>query len=369
MSRGKIQRENRAHSLKERISKQRLSPREQALFAKRLSFLIRANVPILDSLNIIHRQTKSKKKRAMLSRIIDAVTSGQFLAASLEEFDKTFSDFAINIIKTGETSGTLDESLQYLAEELEKKQKLRRKVFSSLLYPALIVLATISIVALLVTYVFPKVLPVFASLNTQLPLSTKTLIWLINFLITQGLWIATGIALLVALCIWAVTTKENAHYVWDCITLKTPLFRQLTLNYQIANLARTIGLLLKADMGAVHAFTVAASTTANIAYRRALKAAASNIAQGEQISSQLAKQPLLFPDIFVEVVAIGEQTGQLSDAFTYLSNFYEEELESATKNLSSALEPTLMIALGIIVGFIAISIITPIYEVTQNLNP
>ena len=347
----------------------RFSVAEQVFFAKRLSFLIHASVPMLDSLHIIQRQTKSKRKRAMYDAIIDDVTNGQFLASSLGKFNKVFGDFAINIIRTGETSGTLDESLVYLAEELEKKQKLQRKVFGALIYPALIITATLGVVGLLTIYVFPKILPIFASLDFELPITTKILIWLTDFLTAWGLLIGAVTIGLGIFAAWLIAVQEGAHYIWDKIIIRIPLVGKIALNYQVANLNRTIGLLLKADVGVVDSFSIAGDTTGNIAYRRALKAVSASIIQGESISSQLAKRPDLFPDLASQMVAIGERTGRLSDTFLYLSGLYEEGVDNLTRKLSNAIEPFLMVTVGLIVGFIAISIITPIYQVTQNLNP
>ena len=347
----------------------RFSIKDQVFFAKRLSFLVHASVPMLDSLYILQRQTKSKLKRQMFDHIIEDVKNGQFLASSLAKFSKVFGNFAISIIRTGETSGTLDESLVYLAEELEKKQQLQRKVFGALIYPALIITATLGVVGLLTIYVFPKILPIFASLDFELPITTKILIWLTNFLTAWGLWIGGAVILIGVLIAWLVAAKDGAHYIWDRVVIKVPLLGKIALNYQIANLTRTIGLLLKADVGVVDSFSIAGDTTNNIAYRRALKAVSASIIRGESISSQLAKRPDLFPDLTSQMVAIGERTGRLSDTFIYLSGLYEEEVDNRTKNLSNAIEPILMITLGLVVGFIAISIITPIYQVTQNLNP
>ena len=347
----------------------RFSVAEQVFFAKRLSFLIHASVPILDSLHIVQRQTKSKAKKKMFDAIINDVTNGQFLASSLGKFNKVFGDFAINIIRTGETSGTLDESLVYLAEELEKKQKLQRKVFGALIYPALIITATLFVVGLLTIYVFPKILPIFASLDFELPITTRVLIWITDFLTTWGLLIGGVTIGLGVLAAWLIAVKEGVHYIWDRVMIKIPLLGKIALNYQVANLNRTIGLLLKADVGVVDSFSIAGDTTNNIAYRKALKAVSESIIKGESISSQLAKRPNLFPDLVSQMVAIGERTGRLSDTFLYLSGLYEDEVDNLTKNLSNAIEPLLMITLGVIVGFIAISIITPIYQVTQSLNP
>ena len=345
------------------------SIKDQVYFAKRLSFLIHANVPVLDSLRILQKQTKSRIRKDMFENIIDDVSNGQSLARSLGKFKKVFGGFAINIIKTGEASGSLDESLNYLADELEKKHRLRRKVFGALIYPALIIVATLGVVGMLTIYVFPKILPIFASLSFELPVTTKILIWFTDFLTAYGLWVLGAFAIIGVTSSILISTQEVAHYVWDRIVLKIPLLGKISLNYQMANLNRTLGLLLKTDTGVVDSFAIASDTTNNAVYARQLKIISDSLIHGESVAVQLSKRPDIFPNLMAEMIAIGEKTGRLSDTFLYLAGLYEEEVDNQTKNLSNSIEPLLMITMGVIVGFIAISIITPIYEVTQNLNP
>jgi len=323
----------------------------------------------MDSLQILQRQTKSKRHKKMYDSVIDDVANGQFLATSLGKFSHAFGDFAINMIRTGEVSGNLDENLNYLAEELEKKQRLRRKVVGALIYPALIIMATLGITGLLTVYIFPKILPIFRSLDVDLPFTTRFLIWLSAFLASYGLFLVGGIILVTIGLVVLVARKERAHYVWDRIVLHVPLLGSIALHYQIANLTRTLGLLLKSGTGIVESLSIASETTSNMVFREKLEKTSENVLEGELVSVQFAKYPGVFPDLMTQMVGIGEKTGRLSDTLMYLSDLYEEEVENLTKNLSAAIEPVLMIFMGLIVGFIAVSIITPIYEITQHLNP
>ena len=349
-------------------SRFKLPIKEQVHFVKRLSFLIHASVPILDSLNILKRQARSKGKLNMYNQIIEDISNGQFLAKSLGKFHRVFGDFAINIIHTGETSGTLDESLSYLAEELEKKQRLRRKVFGALVYPVLIVIATLGITGLLMVYIFPKLMPIFDSLQVDLPFTTRALVWLSAFLLQWGSWVILGTVGVIIFLYWLVSTQERAHYAWDRIILKIPLLGKVALSYQMANITRTLGLLLKTDIGVIDALRITSDTITNMVYKRQFKGFLDKIIHGETISSQLAKRPDIFPSLLAEMIAIGEKTGRLSDTFMYLSQLYEDDVEDLTKNLSNAIEPVLMIFMGVVVGFVAVSIITPIYQITLNLN-
>jgi type IV pilus assembly protein PilC len=345
----------------------RLSIKEKTLFAKRLSFLIKAGVPILESLRIMRRQASGARSK-VLDQVIADVSNGQFLSTSLAKFEDNFDQFAINIIKIGEESGTLDENLTYLADELKKKQNLRSKVLSAMIYPIFIISATLGISGLLIIYIFPKILPVFASLNVHLPITTRILIWAGHFLSMYGIYLVSALIGLLVFLIFLMRNSKFKLLIHEII-LKLPLTGSISQNYHMANFCRTLGLLLKSDVRIVRAFSISAETTSNLVYRRELEKIAQNVTTGEKITTYMEKHPKLFPHVLTELLSIGEATGKLDETLTYLSEMYEAEVEELTKNLSTILEPALMVFMGIIVGFIAVSIITPIYEITQNLTP
>ena len=346
----------------------RLSVKDQTLFAKRLSFLVKAGVPILDSLELLKKQTKSKAKVRMYERVISDVANGQFLSTSLGRFQGAFGDFALNIIKVGETSGVLSENLSYLAEELKKKHALKRKVVGALVYPIIITLSTFGMTSFLISYIFPKILPVFKSLHVGLPWSTRFLIFLSDLIRSQGLSI---FFLLIALTISSIVAWRkisSLHRLGDRVLLRVPISGAIARDYNLANICRTLGLLLKSGTRVVEAVVITSATTANLLYRQELQRVAEGVVKGQKISKHLEARSDLFPEMMTQLVAVGETTGNLSDTLLYLSAMYESELDEATKNLSSAIEPVLMILMGLIVGFVAISIITPIYQITQNLS-
>jgi type IV pilus assembly protein PilC len=172
---------------------QRFSLRDLTFFIKRLAFLINAGVPVVEALHVLQEQVRTKSHAAVLGRIIEDASNGQSLSRSFAKFPKIFSDFAIHIIRVGESSGTLSQNLQYLADELKKRHALRRKVVSALVYPAFITCATLGITAALTVFIFPKILPIFSSLNVELPLSTRMLIWTSVFLSHWGLGLIMGV--------------------------------------------------------------------------------------------------------------------------------------------------------------------------------
>ncbi len=347
----------------------RLSIKEQALFAKRLAFLVKAGVPLLESLKMMRLQTQSASKMFLLDRLITDVSSGQLLAASLERFRNRFGDFAVNLIRVGESSGILDQNLNYLADELKKKQALRRKVVGALVYPIFITVATLSLTILLTVYIFPKVLPIFKSLNVGLPFSTRALIFASAFLRAEGIWLLLGL-LVLGLAAWILWKRApRFRFLADRLTLRIPLAGRIVRSYNMTNFCRTLGLLLKSGVHIVEAVSITADATPNSVYKRELHVIAKNVSKGERISKYLDRYPHLFPDVLGQMVSIGERTGTLSETLLYLSELHEGEVDDFTKSMSGSLEPILMIFMGLIVGFVAVSVIAPIYEITQNIHP
>ncbi len=345
----------------------RLSLKDQALFAKRLSLLTKAGVPILESLNILARQNTGAVKN-MFQHMAKDVANGQFLSKSMSRHRRVFGDFAISIIRVGETSGTLSENLKYLSEEITKKKELRDKVIGALIYPVILLTAAVSLAALLTLYLFPKLMPIFQSLRVNLPASTKMLIWLSHFLSQYGFLIIVGLIAAFILLIIGLKFK-SVRFLFDRIILKIPVLGDVLRHYHLANISRTLGLLLKGQVRVTEAATIAAETSTNLIYRNALEHLRTAITQGSNIAKHLEKHPALFPPMLSSMVAIGETTGNLSETLIFLAEIYEHELNEKTKRFATIIEPTMMVSMGLLVGFIAISIITPIYEVTQYLQP
>lgn len=329
---------------------------------------MKAGVPILDSLKILRRQTKSKARAKIFDKVIADVSNGQFLATSLKKLSHIFSDFAINIIKVGETSGSLDQNLNYLADELKKKHALKQKIVGAFVYPIFITTATVGLTVLLTVFIFPKIRPIFDSLHVVLPFSTRALIFTSDFLGSYGLYLLAGIVVFLTAFFISLKKSVKLHYFVDRIVLKIPLVGRITKSYNMANFCRTLGLLLKSGVRVTEALTITGDTTSNRIYKKECFHAAKGVLKGEKISKYLETRTMYFPDLMTQMVAIGESTGNLSETLVYLSELYEGEVDDLTKNLSSSIEPVLMIFMGLIVGFVAVSVITPIYEITQNLH-
>lgn len=347
----------------------RLSIKDQTFFIKRLSFLTKAGIPMLESLSMIREQSRKRGHNKILDCLIKDVSSGQNLSTSLAKFKNAFGEFAINIISFGEQSGILPENLEYLAEELRKRQALRKKIIGASIYPAIVTLATLGITGFLMVYLFPKIMPIFSSINMELPWSTKALVFISDFIRNYGLVSIVSLIIIVIAIIVVVKTIYVVHFYFDKTLLKIPLVGKIMQDYNLANSTRTLGLLLKSGITTSDALPITAKTTQNLVYRNQFMHLGKIVDRGEKISVYMRTDRTLFPDVLTQVISVGERSGKLSDSLVYLSEMYEAEVEDFTKNLSGLVEPVLMIFMGVIVGFVAISIITPIYGITQHLSP
>ncbi len=350
------------------FSYSKFSIKKQTFFAKRLSFLIKAGVPMLESIHVLIKQTKSKSEIKVLNKVTSDIANGQSLATSLSRFKGVFGNFAINIIKAGESSGTLMQNLNYLADELNKKEILRKKIMSALLYPIIITIATFGITGLLIVYIFPKILPIFKSLNAQLPLSTKILIFLSEVIRDYGIHIFFGF-LILTIIVYVLNKKiPRVRLTFHKLILRLPFIGNVVRHYNLTNTTRTLGLLLESGISLNESLAITIDTTENLQYKKAFEDISNGVMKGKTISDSISRKSIVFPDMLEQMIAIGEKSGNLSNTLIYLSEYYENEFDDLTKNLSSSIEPLLMIIMGLLVGFVAISIITPIYGITQHLQ-
>jgi type IV pilus assembly protein PilC len=351
-----------------KITSARLSLKEQCFFAKRLSFLINAGTPLSESLEVLREQSHGRGLRVVLEQVTREVSGGQSLSKSLAGFPRVFGNFTISLVRVGEASGTLSANLEYLAEELKKRHALRAKVMSALLYPLIISLATLGIVAFLMLYLFPKLLPVFVSLHVELPLVTRVVIGVSHFLSQWGL--AAALLCIATVVLFRVLINQNktARAAFERVLLFLPIVGTMIRSFNIANGCRTLGLLLKSGIRLEEALVITADATHNLLFKKQYRRLSRGVARGEKMSVQLLHTRGLFPDMVTHMVSVGERSGSLPETLIYLSDLYDTEVDEFTKNISTLVEPLLMIVMGILVGFIAIAIITPLYGITQNLH-
>lgn len=345
----------------------RVSFIDKFFFVKHLAMMIKTGLPLREGISEIREQTRSRKFRRVLDDIISHLDNGESLADSLASHSNTFDNLFVSLIRAGEVSGTLEENLNYLTVQLEKSNQLKKKIKTAMLYPALILGSTFILVGVLAVFVLPKLLPLFENFDVELPVSTRFLLWGIRGMQSYGLFVVFWIlaSVLIFLFISRIRTVKIINHT---IILKFPITEGISRNVNLAFSARTLGTLIKSGIPLVEALEITADTLSNLVYQEHLKKSVSRIKQGEQIAVYFKSEPDLFPPVFSRMISVGEKTGKLDESLLYLAEFYEREVDDAARNLSTVLEPAMLVVIGFIIGFIAISIITPIYKITHGLS-
>jgi type IV pilus assembly protein PilC len=346
---------------------QRISDEEKINFARHLSIIIRAGVPMIEGLRIIRKQTKKGTMRMVLDHLVESVNAGQSLAHGLHAYDHLFEPFFISIVEVGEVSGTLAQNLLYLSEELKKVKGLKGKVRAAMIYPVILFIATIAISAFLTFFIFPKIIEAFTQLNVKLPAVTVALIAILGFLRAYGVYLAIGFVLLWILFRMSLRLRPMKYFV-SSIIIRMPVVAGLSIHMNVASASRLLSILLKSGVKIVDAMLIVSRTFSNLVYERAFREAADGVRKGESLAEALFKTPRIFPPIFAAMVEVGENTGNLEDNLSYLAEYYSEEVDGSLRNLTAVIEPLLIMFMGLLVGFVALSIITPIYSISQGVR-
>ncbi len=341
---------------------------EQALIAKRLSFLIHADIPLHESLTIIGAQTRSRRKRELMRGITSRVFAGMYLSSSLEEHRTLFHPLTITLIRIGEQTGTLGDNLAYLASELRKRHTLRQKILGALIYPLFVVIATVAVTGALVMFIFPKLMPIFQSLQIELPSTTKALLGLSAFLDAWWLHTIAAILLLVVLFLSSRSLFPFVRYATDTLLIHTPIIGPLVKLYNATQFTRTLELTQNAGVSLREGILLTCQVTENVRYARVYDSINNQVTHGGRMSTTLRKHHSLFPETLPYMIETGENSGSLAQTLGYLSELFESEIDDTTKNLSNSIEPILLTLMGLTVGLVAVSVITPIYEITRHMQ-
>lgn len=341
---------------------------DKLTFTKHLSLMMKSGISLAEAVNILQLQTTRPSLNKILVQIEKDLSNGQPLNRALTRFPKVFDPFYINLIQAAEESGTLEENLDYLAVHLKKEHEFSNKIRQALLYPAIVLSLSFVVAMALSIFVLPKLIDLFNSLDVKLPLSTKILLGFATVMRDYGLLISAGIVAAVILGRWLITTKLFKPG-WDWLTLSAPVFGPLKQKIELSGLLRNLGMMLKVGVPISTALDIQITTTSNTIYKRYLQLIKEHVKKGQAIGEILANQKHPFmPMIVLRMIGVGEKTGRLDETLLYLGDFFEEEVDDASKNLSTAIEPLILIGVGLIVGFIAIAIIGPIYQFTGSVG-
>jgi len=339
---------------------------EKMLFSRHLAIMVKAGLSLNEALRILSVQTKNAKFKKIISRIEENVRRGQPFSDSLAKYPKVFNELFVNMVRVGEASGNLDKVLKILAEQMNKDHQLVSRVRGAMMYPAVIVVAMLGIGILMMITVVPKLTEVFTELKIDLPLSTQIIIWISNFFQEHFL---LGIIFLVVLIVLLRLGLKNKKVkkILDGLYLKLPILGSLIQKINSARFARTLSSLIDSGLAIVKALQIVAGTLSNIYFKETLLISAEQVQKGKPLSDVLSAYQELYPPMVAQIVQVGEQTGSLSEILGNLAGFYEEEVDNTTKNLSSVIEPIIMIVIGAAVGFFAVSMLQPMYSMMSGI--
>ena len=337
-------------------------------FTKHLSLMLKSGIDLPEALQILEKQTTHSSFKNLLQKIHQEIANGQPFYKALVQFPHTFDSYYVNLIKVAEESGNLEKNLDYLAVHLKKQHEFSNKVRGALLYPSIVLgVALITSIGLSI-FVLPKLIDLFASLDVKLPLSTQILLFFARVMRDYGMVILTGLILFVGVLKYAITTKFIKPH-WHSFLLSLPVFGVLMQNIQLSAMFRNLGTMLSVGIPISTALDAQVGATTNCVYKSILKVIRVGIGKGKSIEEILDKNNNNFiPLIAVRMVGVGEKTGKLDETFIYLGDYFEDEVDDASKNLSTVIEPIILIVVGLIVAFIAISIIGPIYQFTGSIQ-
>lgn len=339
---------------------------EKIFFAQNLQVMLRAGLSISSAIGTLSEQTDNKKFRGLLNLVKEDIEKGISLSSCLSKYPSIWSDLVINMIKAGEISGKLEVILGNITTQLKKDYELKSRVKNAMIYP-IIVLISMSVIGIaMLVFVIPKISSVFFELNASLPLPTRMLIAFSSSMLKYGSILIT-LGAMTILGLLACLKNRKTRLFLHRIYLILPICGKIIKKINLARFTRVLSSLLKADVGIAQSFDVTANTLGNAQYKKAVSEITPYIIKGAKVGVTMQKYPKLFPPLVVQMVAVGEETGSLSQLLEELAAFYEEDVENTMKRLPTIIEPLLMIILGLGVGGMAVSIILPMYNLAQNI--
>jgi len=333
---------------------------EKLFFTRNLRVMISAGLPLPRALETLAKQAKNKKFKSAILNIREEIAKGKNFSDSLAKYPDIFSELFQNMVKVGEESGTLEGVLQTLSRQIEREYDLKSRIKGAMIYPAVIICAMIGIGILMLVMVVPQLAQTFEELEIELPLTTRIVIGMGDFL-TQKWYLVILIIFVSAFIFWRATKTKTGKTIIDKLTLRVPIISPIIRKINTAYTTRTLSSLVAAGVPIIRSLEITSGTLGNIYYKSAIIAVAERVRKGEKIAQALEPYENIYPSIVIQMVAVGEETGETSSILAQLAEFFEEEVSNATKNLATIIEPVIMLIIGGAIGFFAVSMIQPMY--------
>jgi type IV pilus assembly protein PilC len=333
-------------------------------FTTQLASMVSAGLALTKALDILQNQVSDKRMRAVVSELLDDVEGGNSLADGMNRHPKIFSEEYISLVRAGESSGKLDQVLTRLSESMEKRRQFQAKVKGALIYPLIILIVMGVVFGLILVLVIPKLTVLYDSLNVELPITTKIFIALSDFLIHKW-WLLLIIIFLVGFFYRMFKNTETGKYFLARLTFNLPVFGPISKQSGLVEFTNALGLLIQSGVPIVDCLKIVRNSSSNILYQDSIGRFLEDVKHGYPLSQSVAREEY-FPPIVSSMLTVGEETGTMDKSLTNLSMYFEGEVDRAVKNLSTAMEPFIMVMLGILVTVLILSVITPIYKLTTS---
>ena len=343
---------------------QRVNVKDLMLFTRQLSTLISAEIAISDALRTLHKQVTKPVLKDAIFDIYTDVEGGLYLSQALSKHPNVFSDFFVNMIRSAEVSGRLEQTLLFLADYLEKEMKLKDKIRNAMIYPIFVIVIFFVVLAVVVTVVIPQLKSIFDEVDAKLPLLTRIVMGAGNFLSSWGILILIVIGIGVAFAIKYFRSEEGRQ-VWDEMILSIPVIGGLSKKIAITRLATSTNVLMRGGLPIANSLEISGRVVSNSLYRRILNETADDIRKGGTISGTFTRYPEYFPPMVTQMIVIGENSGKLDELLDKISSFYDEEVQNAINSAVELIQPILIVLLGVFIGLFVAAVLIPIYNLAQ----
>ncbi len=341
--------------------------RDVTIFSRQFATVINAGLPVVQSLAILQRQSPKQGLKDAIRKVREDVETGQPLSTALAKFPRLFNNLYVYLVQAGEVSGNLDGILERIAAYQEKQAELRGKIRTALTYPTVVLFIALAVSYFLLTGIVPQFASILSQLGGELPAITRVLIGVSNFLRFQW-YILIGVIVGIVVGVTLYYRTPNGRHTIDRLLLRTPILGPLVQKTAIANFSNTFGLLLHSGVNIIESIEITKGTAGNAIVEDILDETKDAVQRGEQISQTLMKYPRVFPPMVSSMVNIGEETGAVDSMLQKVAGFYEREVDEAVESLTAALEPALIVFLGVIVGFIVAGMFLPMFSIIGQLS-
>ncbi|MFZ2886442.1 MAG: type II secretion system F family protein [Minisyncoccia bacterium] len=339
---------------------------EKVLFARNLGAMLSAGLSLARALAVLERQTKNARLSMIVSELSSAVRRGDTLHSALAAYPRVFPPLFVAMVRAGEEGGELPQALITISDQMERLYQLKKKIRGAMLYPMIIVIAILGIGAFMMVNVVPTLAQTFAEMDAELPASTQAIINVSNFLVQYTLLAGASIVIFFG-AIYGAFKTETGKRVKDFVFLHVPIIHPIVKEVNAARTSRTLASLLSSGVDVITSLEIVRDVVQNSYFKAVIATAREIVAKGEPLSSAFVRAEHLYPAFVGEMMSVGEETGQLTEMMKKLAVFYEDEVDRKTKDMSTIIEPFLMVAIGGAVGFFAVAMISPIYQLSENI--